>query len=248
MHRHLPGHARARCSATPRGSASTSSHGGRRRRGPAVRGRVASTSCSATRCCTTCPTSTRAFGEFHRVLQPGRRVVFAGEPSRYGDRLAASPSAAPCALAPLWRAALARARRAPAHTAQQRRRGDHALEALVDVHAFDARRARRLARRRRASSDVRVTRRGAAGELVRLGQPRAGGHRRPRRRAVAVAPVRLPRLPRAPARRPRACSRAACRRRSSTTSCSRRGSRARAQKRQHRGAAGRGGEPVFLAL
>ena len=61
----------------------------------AVRGRRPSTSCSATPSCTTCPTSTRAFREFRRVLRPGRdRCVFAGEPSRYGDRIAAYPKRA----------------------------------------------------------------------------------------------------------------------------------------------------------
>src|SRR5690349_15875852 len=34
------------------------------------------------------PDLDRAFGEFHRVLRPGGRIIFAGEPSRLGDRLA----------------------------------------------------------------------------------------------------------------------------------------------------------------
>src|ERR1700761_6547866 len=37
------------------------------------------------------PNLRRAFSEFHRVLRPGGRIVFAGEPSRVGDRIAALP-------------------------------------------------------------------------------------------------------------------------------------------------------------
>src|SRR5918994_3240853 len=44
-----------------------------------------------------------AFREFRRVLRPGGAVVFAGEPSRYGDRLAAWPKRAALAVAPAWR-------------------------------------------------------------------------------------------------------------------------------------------------
>src|SRR5919198_4739788 len=40
-----------------------------------------------------------SFGEFLRVLRPGGTVVFAGEPSRYGDRLASVPKRAASALA-----------------------------------------------------------------------------------------------------------------------------------------------------
>src|SRR5690349_11711119 len=47
------------------------------------------------------PDLERAFSEFHRVLESGGFVVFAGEPSRFGDRLAALPKRGATAVAPL---------------------------------------------------------------------------------------------------------------------------------------------------
>jgi SAM-dependent methyltransferase len=76
----------------------------------------------------------RAFGEFRRVLRPGGAVVFAGEPSQYGDRLASVPKRAAAAVAPLWRT-LMRAGPAPnGHTDGGAE--NHELEGVVDVHAF----------------------------------------------------------------------------------------------------------------
>src|SRR2546421_9497336 len=49
------------------------------------------------------PDLERAFAEFHRVLRPGGMLAFAGEPSRYGDRLAALPKRGAVTLAPIWR-------------------------------------------------------------------------------------------------------------------------------------------------
>jgi SAM-dependent methyltransferase len=105
------------------------------------------------------PDLRRAFAEFHRVLASGGRIAFAGEPSRFGDRLASWPKRGAVKLSPLWRALL-RARPASRHASAADHSGDHDhvdghdhidrhahgdghpdvdghdLERLVDIHAF----------------------------------------------------------------------------------------------------------------
>ncbi|MGE5282588.1 MAG: class I SAM-dependent methyltransferase [Chloroflexota bacterium] len=87
------------------------------------------------------PDLDKAFAEFRRVLRPGGAIVFAGEPSRYGDRLAALPKRAGLLAAPVWR----RLVKAQARTIAEAEQSEgHSLEGEVDVHAFAPADLRRL--------------------------------------------------------------------------------------------------------
>jgi ubiquinone/menaquinone biosynthesis C-methylase UbiE len=98
------------------------------------------------------PNLDKAFREFARVLAPGGTVLFAGEPSRYGDWLAKVPKRAATAVAPLWRRAL-RARPAPPADGGA---PEASLEGFVDVHAFSPGELSTFARNA-GLTDVRVT-------------------------------------------------------------------------------------------
>jgi SAM-dependent methyltransferase len=86
------------------------------------------------------PALDRSFAEFARVLRPGGTLFFAGEPSRRGDRIAAWPKRAAMRVAPLWRRAV---RVRPSDYGHgnggppRPEHAEHALESVVDVHAFD---------------------------------------------------------------------------------------------------------------
>ena len=85
------------------------------------------------------------------MLRPGGRIVFAGEPSRLGDRIAAVPKRSARRAGPGVAArCCARAGRRPTadgRDAPDGERRDHDLERFVDIHAFEPGDLSRHARR-----------------------------------------------------------------------------------------------------
>lgn len=80
------------------------------------------------------PDLDKAFSEFFRVLKPGGVIVFCGEPSRYGDRLAALPKKTGSFVSPVWRRLVGA--ETLTHSEEELADDEHSLEPEVDVHAF----------------------------------------------------------------------------------------------------------------
>src|SRR3954468_15959073 len=174
------------------------------------------------------PDLPRAFAGFRRVLPPGGTVVFAGEPSRYGDRLANVPKRAAAAVAPLWRTLM---RAGPATGGHDDGGAAH--------HGVEARppAARPTTSWRATSTSTRSRRTRSNGPRAKPASPTsacaarscsptgsAGPTARSRRTPTPTRARGRGRSTRSaatwPCRRSTArCSSRACRRRSSTTSC-----------------------------
>ena len=168
---------------------------------------TASTSCSATRSCTTSPTSPRPSASSPACCDPAAPIAFCGEPSRYGDRLAALPKRFG-ALSRRSGGAWSAPRRATAEdaTASTERR----------PRARERGRRPRLRPRpplrgmRDAGFEASTFGRGAARQRLRLVAALGRVERRARGDPVRLAQLRLPQLHRPAEGRRRRCSSRAC--------------------------------------
>ena len=182
----------------------------------------ASTSSSGTRSCTTSPISIVPSRSFTGCCARAATLAFCGEPSRYGDRIAAVPKRIGLAAAPAWRRLVGASPARwligaePATATSSSRRSTCTPSRPASCGDF--------ARRARLGDDP-GPRRGAGRERLRLAAAHARGDRRARRGPGRLAQLRLPQLHRAAAGRHRRCSSRACRHSSSTTSCSAPGAR-----------------------
>ncbi len=86
------------------------------------------------------PDLRHAFDEFWRVLEPGGTLIFCGEPTASGDRLATVPKTAGQVLGLAWRTALGATKRSDEDDPDQKDEKESCivdeLERQVDVHAF----------------------------------------------------------------------------------------------------------------
>src|SRR5215213_5387567 len=72
-----------------------------------------------------------AMAEFRRVLAPGGALVFMGEPSRHGDRLAVAPKQLGALAAPAWQRLIGAQPRVEHPVREDNRDGSWELERLV---------------------------------------------------------------------------------------------------------------------
>ncbi len=101
------------------------------------------------------PALDHALAEFNRVLAPGGTIAFMGEPSRYGDRIAAVPKRIGILAAPAWRRLVGAPSSADGNDADAEDDG-HRLEPWVDVHVFSPGELRTMAARA-GFTEVRIS-------------------------------------------------------------------------------------------
>ena len=143
-----------------------------------------------------------ALREFHRVLRPGGTLAFWASRRATATGSPRVPKRGARAVAPLWRAADGRRRRGRNGPPRPRPSdGGPARAARRRAH-LHARRAARAAPRGAGFDDVRVRGEELLANMYGWFNRALEATADARRRAVRLAPVRLPRLPRAAGARP----------------------------------------------